>query len=487
MTDSLLNDDVDFSLKSDGMSLPTFTGTSKDWREQFLPALESHLEGRNLDDLVKLGVGEMLMVQTDGSTQEAKRVRKLGDHCKRALCMLLDVPVKTEPGSRASLEKQPQKKDDAATSSMMTRLLGFQLDVDAGQEDSGPAELQGMSEPEELKGRMHPVYPGEAATKLKMREMIFDRFENIPGDIEAIPVEKFVVTVGDYEKLSSLLWRILNRNAPAPVLLTAKTIVRRNGFELLQRMIIEYGKSSSDRTTADMAVLKTTYIDAVKKDPGLTVAGYVNEMVGARVNLATMIGDDVFKELLTTAFKGSPADGYITQALNTDGIPVNTIVQGLIDRSEGLYNDSVVAKANKAIQQIEVCQLCGDKGHMAKQCMVLNKELRDRVRDALRPPDFVNRAEQVCDHCGRHGHTKARCRQLQECHRCGQVGHWKDQCPLGMTARKPPAGYSCTYCKERGDHYSADCTVKAKANISQADLIAAVAAEFNKCYEAEQK
>ena len=189
MTDSLLNDDVDFSLKSDGMSLPTFTGTSKDWREQFLPALESHLEGRNLDDLVKLGVGEMLMVQTDGSTQEAKRVRKLGDHCKRALCVLLDVPVKTEPGSRGSSEKQPQKKDDAATS-MMTRLLRFQLDVDAGQEDSGPAELQGMSEPEELKGRMHPVYPGEAATKLKMREMIFDRFENIPGDIEGYEAEQ---------------------------------------------------------------------------------------------------------------------------------------------------------------------------------------------------------------------------------------------------------------------------------------------------------
>ena len=47
------------------------------------------------------------------------------------------------------------------------------------------------------------------------------------------------------------------------MLLTAKAVVRKNGFELLQRMIIEYGKSSSDRTTADMAVLKTTYIDAV--------------------------------------------------------------------------------------------------------------------------------------------------------------------------------------------------------------------------------
>ena len=46
----------------------------------------------------------------------------------------------------------------------MTRLLGFQLDVGVGQEDSGPAELQGVSEPVELQDRMHAVYPGEAAT-----------------------------------------------------------------------------------------------------------------------------------------------------------------------------------------------------------------------------------------------------------------------------------------------------------------------------------
>ena len=124
MPDSMLKITVDFSLKSDSTA-PTFKGTSKDWREQFLPALESHLEGRNLDDLVKLGVGEMLMVQTDGSTQEAKRVRKLGDHGKRALCVLLDVPVKTEPGSRGSSEKQPQKKDDAATSSMIDEAPGI--------------------------------------------------------------------------------------------------------------------------------------------------------------------------------------------------------------------------------------------------------------------------------------------------------------------------------------------------------------------------
>ena len=99
----------------------------------------------------------------------------------------------------------------------------------------------------------------------------------------------------------------------------------------------------------------------------------------------------------------------------------------------------------------------------------------------------MSRAELVCDHCSHHGHTKAHCRQLQECHQCGQTDHWKDHCLLGMTPWKLPARYSCTNCKETGAHYSADCPVKVKANFSQAEIIAAVAAEFNKHYEAERQ
>ena len=55
------------------------------------------------------------------------------------------------------------------------------------------------------------------------------------------------------------------------------------------------------------------------------------------------------------------------------------------------------------------------------------------------------------------------------------------------TPQKLPAGYQCAQCKAGGDHYSADCPVKAKANFSQAELIAAVAAEFSKHYKAKQQ
>ena len=99
--------------------------------------------------------------------------------------------VKMEPKTRGSLEKLPKPKDDTATSSIMTRLLGFQLDVDMGHDDSGPVELQDMSGPAELEGCMHAVYPGEVATKLKTRKRIFDQYENIREDIEAIGVENY--------------------------------------------------------------------------------------------------------------------------------------------------------------------------------------------------------------------------------------------------------------------------------------------------------
>ena len=76
---------VDYSLKSDSTA-PEFKGTSKDWHD-YLPKLESHLDRRNLAGVAKLSISELLMVQTDGSKQDAKRERVLGEHCKRALYM----------------------------------------------------------------------------------------------------------------------------------------------------------------------------------------------------------------------------------------------------------------------------------------------------------------------------------------------------------------------------------------------------------------
>ena len=52
---------------------------------------------------------------------------------------------------------------------------------------------------------------------------------------------------------------------------------------------------------------------------------------------------------------------------------------------------------------------------------------------------------------------------------------------------KPLAGYQCTQCKAGGNHYSANCPAKARANFTQAKVIAAVAAKFSKQYEAKRQ
>ena len=119
MPDSMLQDTVDFSLKSDSTA-PDFQGTSKDWRD-YWTRLESHLNWRGLADLARLGIGELLMVQTDGSKQEAKRVRVLGDHCKRALYMRLNVSVKKEPENSGSSAKQPKSQDEGRRGDVVDR------------------------------------------------------------------------------------------------------------------------------------------------------------------------------------------------------------------------------------------------------------------------------------------------------------------------------------------------------------------------------
>ena len=49
------------------------------------------------------------------------------------------------------------------------------------------------------------------------------------------------------------------------------------------------------------------------------------------------------------------------------------------------------------------------------------------------------------------------------------------------------ARFQCTQSKAAGDHYSAGCLAKAKANFTQAKIITAVAAEFGKQYEVKQQ
>ena len=114
-------------------------------------------------------------------------------------------------------------------------------------------------------------------------------------------------------------------------------------------MLVEYRKSASAWTTTGMAVLKTACVDAVKTGPDLTIAGFVNELVNARVNLNSTSARSgaVFKELLMTAFVGSPVVGYITQVLNTDSIPVQTVAQGHIDRCEELHNQVCCGKGRQ--------------------------------------------------------------------------------------------------------------------------------------------
>ena len=313
---SMLPEAADFSLRTD-RSAPRFEDQPF---YQYNDLLIAQLEARMLADCTILGVYEALVVKMDGGAKDKARIKVLGPHGRRALHMYLNVHIKSEREDRGSSAKRPAADGDAASSTdIFQRFLSFRADG-AGKDDT----LEAASGAE-LQGRLRAVFPGEAETKLKNRIIIEDKFDGIKDIVDAIDVENYVVTVSDYAKVSQVLYRVIMAGASAPVLLTAAAVPRQNGFDLFQQLLIEYGKSSSARTVADMSTLKMTYSDAVKAEPGITVSGFVNKLVKARLALGS-IDDEVFKSFLISSFEGSVMDGYITQVKNTDGISAKTVV-----------------------------------------------------------------------------------------------------------------------------------------------------------------
>ena len=132
---SMLPDDADITLRTD-KSAPQFSDHTI---YQYLNLLLAHLDARMLKDYIVLGVYEALVVKTDGSAKDKKKMKVLGDHGCRALHMCLDVHIKSEREDSGSSAKRPADDGIAESSAaILQRLLGLRAD-DASQDSISEA------------------------------------------------------------------------------------------------------------------------------------------------------------------------------------------------------------------------------------------------------------------------------------------------------------------------------------------------------------
>ena len=132
-----------------------------------------------------------------------------------------------------------------------------------------------------------------------------------------------------------------------------------------------------------------------------------------------------------------------------------------------LYRDDGTIMCFKELAKSQVCDICGEKGHLEERC---RRDWCKTCRTDGKGHNFVGhtvercRKHHVCETCGNLGHYPDRCRPKLTCEKCNRDGHSTEKCDrdiecaicltIGHSASRCRA---CKYCghsntNKKGEH-----------------------------------
>ena len=183
-----------------------------------------------------------------------------------------------------------------------------------------------------------------------------------------------------------------------------------------------------------MTAIRTKYKDSDSK----TILDYLDKLTDARNKLNGM-SDEVFMVHVAEGLLGTELNDYIKHVMNTDGIELDTFMQGIADRANTVFGQKLLVQSLKTNV---ICQVCGGDDHTYNTCPdvpdVKKQEIKE-YRDRPRPHDGI---KHECTHCGMRGHIESNCWEKYpdkaKCPKCGSK-HRKKDCvknSLGKQAKE---------------------------------------------------
>ena len=127
---------------------------------------------------------------------------------------------------------------------------------------------------------------------------------------------------------------------------------------------------------------------------------------------------------------------YIKQVMNTDGIKLDTFMQGISGQANTVFGQKLLVQSAKTSIK---CQVCGSNDHTYNTCPEVQEQQKEEIkeyRDRPRPHDGV---KHECTYCGMRGHTESNCSEKypkkMKFPRCGGR-HRKSNCFRRVLAKE---------------------------------------------------
>ena len=269
-----------------------------------------------------------LTVISNGTPEEKALYPSLSPVGRRSLVMVYDV--------RATR----MREDDY--------LAGSQLSEDIGSRGSGgvarnlfdsPAarELRDVLGGDDVQvGAIYPYNEAEAKKAMDITHRMDSAWaQTVDPDTNTIKLREWVA-------VTKCLHRILTYKAVPTVVAVVAKVNKIYGVELFINLLQKFSKSPKEKTLMYMTAIRTKYKDSDSK----TILDYLDKLTDARNKLNGM-SDEVFMVHVAEGLLGTELNDYIKHVMNTDGIELDTFMQGITDRANTVFGQKLLVQSSK--------------------------------------------------------------------------------------------------------------------------------------------
>ena len=156
------------------------------------------------------------------------------------------------------------------------------------------------------------------------------------------------IKLREWVAVTKCLHRIFTHKAVPTVEAVVAKVNKICDVKLFINLLQKFSKSPKKKTLMYMTAIRTK-----------TILDYLDKLTDARNKLNGM-SDEIFMVHVAEGLLSSKLNDYIKHVVNTDGIELDTFMQGISDRANTVFGQKLLVQSSRTNI---ICQVCGENNH----------------------------------------------------------------------------------------------------------------------------